>query len=109
MIKNSKMIKIVMTLLEAIRLINGACTSNTLALKSGGALAGSCFICDHNSASYQSSHILGNFDSVFTNSDPTNCPVTTCAMKDACTSTNSPAMFVIGSSPQYQITFITRC
>ena len=70
-------------LLSAIRTTYGACTSNTLGL-SGAKMCDVCLTFNTDSSFYQSQVVLGNFDSVFTNSDPDNCPVTSCGAYNSC-------------------------
>ena len=76
------MIKFMLVMLLAIKMIKGACTSNTLGF-TGGNLLEQCFPCyNYDTLAFRSdSHILGDFDSVFTNSAPQDCPVTNCEIR----------------------------
>ena len=75
------MLKTIIFVLSAIITINGVCTTNTLSLKSDGGLCNVCVDCD---PSVVTTHVLGDFDSVFTNSDPTNCPILSCSVHATC-------------------------
>ena len=80
----------------ATRKIRGACTSNTLGLTGNDiVMSGTCFVTNPPDPEYESSHTMGNFYTVFTNSDPTNCPVTECKMRQICT-TDKTLTSVVG-------------
>ena len=92
-------IKTLLVLTLVIRKISGACTTNTLGL-TGNGLSATSFVCNIDDANYHSACGIGDFDTVFTNSDPANCPLTYCNVRVECTDVSTPSSeFTIGTSP----------
>ena len=85
-------------------MIGAACTTNTLS-KNGGKLCAVCVNCE---TSAVTPHVMGNFDSVFTNSDPVNCPIISCVARYACdiySGTMGSVVTVGGAATNYRVTY----